>query len=263
MLRADEGPGRALRRRRRGRGAPPEGRFRGQAGRGHLERRQRRLEEAGGLPRAVGRDQTSWLRGRRRRCASPAPLLAHDFWIEPTTFRPEVGSMVGLSLRVGQDFRGDPVPLMPDKIVKFVTVSAAGVETPVGRGSRARPGGEGADRGARVRHRRVPQRPVDPRAAGGQVRGLPERRGPREDHRGSRAPRATRKSRRRKSTRAARRRCSTREAPARPASTARSASGWSSFPRRARRSFRRTRAARSRSGCSTRASRSPARSSSR
>ena len=61
-----------------------------------------------------------------------APLLAHDFWIEPTTFRPEVGSIVGLSLRVGQGFRGDPVPLMPDKIVKFVTVSPAGAETPVG-----------------------------------------------------------------------------------------------------------------------------------
>jgi uncharacterized GH25 family protein len=61
-----------------------------------------------------------------------APLLAHDFWIEPTTFRPEVGSTVGLSLRVGQGFRGDPVPLMPDKIVKFVTVSSAGAETPVG-----------------------------------------------------------------------------------------------------------------------------------
>ena len=60
------------------------------------------------------------------------PLLAHDFWIEPTTFHPEVGSMVGLSLRVGQGFRGDAVPLMPDKIVKFVTVSAAGVETAAG-----------------------------------------------------------------------------------------------------------------------------------
>ena len=59
-----------------------------------------------------------------------AQLLAHDFWIEPTTFRPEVGSMVGLSLRVGQGFRGDPVPLLPEKVVKFVTVSAAGAETP-------------------------------------------------------------------------------------------------------------------------------------
>jgi uncharacterized GH25 family protein len=60
-----------------------------------------------------------------------APLLAHDFWIEPTTFRPEVGSLVGLSLRVGEGFRGDPVPRRNEKIVKFVTVSPAGAETSV------------------------------------------------------------------------------------------------------------------------------------
>jgi uncharacterized GH25 family protein len=63
--------------------------------------------------------------------AVATPLLAHDFWIEPTSFRPDVGSVVGLSLRVGQSFRGDPVPLNRDKIVKFVTVSPAGAETPV------------------------------------------------------------------------------------------------------------------------------------
>jgi uncharacterized GH25 family protein len=63
--------------------------------------------------------------------AVATPLVAHDFWIEPTSFRPDVGSVVGLSLRVGQGFRGDPVPLNPDKIVKFATVSPAGTETPV------------------------------------------------------------------------------------------------------------------------------------
>ena len=60
-----------------------------------------------------------------------APLFAHDFWIEPASFHPEVGSVVGLSLRVGQGFRGDPVPLNPARIVKFVTVYPAGAETPV------------------------------------------------------------------------------------------------------------------------------------
>jgi uncharacterized GH25 family protein len=58
-------------------------------------------------------------------------LLAHDFWIEPTSFRPEVGSLVGLSLRVGEGFRGDPVPRRNQRIVKFVTVSPAGAETSV------------------------------------------------------------------------------------------------------------------------------------
>jgi uncharacterized GH25 family protein len=59
-----------------------------------------------------------------------APLFAHDFWIEPTSFRPEVGSTVGLALRVGQGFRGDPVPRNPELIEKFVVVSRAG-EKPV------------------------------------------------------------------------------------------------------------------------------------
>ena len=58
-------------------------------------------------------------------------LFAHDFWIEPTTFRPEVGSTVGLALRVGQGFRGDPVPRMNEKIVKFVLVSPSGAETQI------------------------------------------------------------------------------------------------------------------------------------
>jgi hypothetical protein len=59
-----------------------------------------------------------------------APGLAHDFWIEPTSFRPDVGATVGLALRVGQNFRGDPVPRSPESIEKFVAVSRAG-ETPV------------------------------------------------------------------------------------------------------------------------------------
>ena len=58
-----------------------------------------------------------------------ARVFAHDFWIEPTTFRPDVGATVALALRVGQGFRGDPVPLQPDRVVKFVTVAPSGAET--------------------------------------------------------------------------------------------------------------------------------------
>ena len=60
-----------------------------------------------------------------------APLLAHDFWIEPSSFRPAAGSQLAVSLRVGEHFRGDPVPRVDPKIVKFVLSSAAG-ETPIG-----------------------------------------------------------------------------------------------------------------------------------
>jgi uncharacterized GH25 family protein len=68
--------------------------------------------------------------------AIAAPVFAHDFWIEPTTFRPPVGSNVGLSLRVGQNFRGDPVPRDPGFIDKFVVVSGTGEQPIDGRPGR-------------------------------------------------------------------------------------------------------------------------------
>src|SRR5258708_1750584 len=38
---------------------------------------------------------------------SGAPLFAHDMWMEPTTFAPEAGEIVGVRLRVGQDLLGE------------------------------------------------------------------------------------------------------------------------------------------------------------
>jgi uncharacterized GH25 family protein len=60
-----------------------------------------------------------------------APTLAHDFWIEPSSFHPPAGSELAVSLRVGEHFRGDPVPRADARIVKFVLSSASG-ETPIG-----------------------------------------------------------------------------------------------------------------------------------
>jgi uncharacterized GH25 family protein len=68
--------------------------------------------------------------------AIAAPAFAHDFWIEPTTFRPPVGSSVGVALRVGQNFRGDPVPRDPQAIEKFVVVSSVGEQEVGGRPAR-------------------------------------------------------------------------------------------------------------------------------
>jgi uncharacterized GH25 family protein len=59
-----------------------------------------------------------------------APLSAHDFWIEPSSYQPAVGSTLGVQLVVGQKFRGDALPRNPALITKFVLVSDAG-ETPV------------------------------------------------------------------------------------------------------------------------------------
>ena len=64
---------------------------------------------------------------------SSAPLSAHDMWIEPTTFSPGLGEMVGVRLRVGQDLLGDPVPRDPALINQFVVEDAAGRKPVVGR----------------------------------------------------------------------------------------------------------------------------------
>lgn len=39
--------------------------------------------------------------------------LAHDFWIEPQNFRPQVQEPVPIVLRVGEDFTGTSQPLIP------------------------------------------------------------------------------------------------------------------------------------------------------
>jgi uncharacterized GH25 family protein len=55
-----------------------------------------------------------------------APLKAHDFWIEPSSFRPAVPAQLHVALRVGQDFRGDPVPRDDRRIVRFVAAGPSG-----------------------------------------------------------------------------------------------------------------------------------------
>ena len=64
---------------------------------------------------------------------SAAPLAAHDFWIEPSSFRPAVGTTVALRLVVGQRFRGDALPRDPAKIVQFILASDAGQTAVSGR----------------------------------------------------------------------------------------------------------------------------------
>src|SRR5688572_33456707 len=64
---------------------------------------------------------------------SCAPLLAHDLWIEPTTFAPQPGQTVGVRLRVGQDLLGDPVPRDPALVNQFIVEDAAGRRPIAGR----------------------------------------------------------------------------------------------------------------------------------
>src|SRR5262245_49498365 len=61
------------------------------------------------------------------------PLAAHDMWIEPATFSPDTGQIVGVRLKVGQDLLGDPLPRDPRLINEFVVQDAAGRQPLVGR----------------------------------------------------------------------------------------------------------------------------------
>jgi len=61
------------------------------------------------------------------------PLFAHDMWIEPMTFSPQAGEIVGVKLRVGQDLLGDPLTRDPALIQQFVVEDAQGRKPLVGR----------------------------------------------------------------------------------------------------------------------------------
>jgi uncharacterized GH25 family protein len=58
-------------------------------------------------------------------------VQAHDFWIEPSTFRPLPGAIIAVGLRVGQNFAGDPVPRLSSSIEQFF-VRQSGSEQPIG-----------------------------------------------------------------------------------------------------------------------------------
>ncbi len=59
---------------------------------------------------------------------------AHDFWLEPASFRPAPGERVAVHLRVGDAFPGEPVPRMPARIERFALVGEAGEREVVGLG---------------------------------------------------------------------------------------------------------------------------------
>lgn len=61
-----------------------------------------------------------------------APALgAHDYWLELSKHRPEVGESVLVSHRVGEHFNGEAVPRNPRAIVRFDLVDSDGATTPV------------------------------------------------------------------------------------------------------------------------------------
>ena len=47
------------------------------------------------------------------------PVLAHDFWIEPSSYQVPADGKVTIRFRVGEHFRGEPLPLDPKQVVVF------------------------------------------------------------------------------------------------------------------------------------------------
>jgi uncharacterized GH25 family protein len=61
-------------------------------------------------------------------CLTASSAGAHDFWIEPLSFRAPAGTRVPLRLYVGQEFKGDTAPYIPEVIERYVAVTAAGAK---------------------------------------------------------------------------------------------------------------------------------------
>lgn len=59
-------------------------------------------------------------------CVMAPPLGAHDFWIEPSTYRPSAAETIALQLRVGEHFHGERVAIRPARIERFFARSASG-----------------------------------------------------------------------------------------------------------------------------------------
>lgn len=53
---------------------------------------------------------------------------AHDFWIEPTIFQPEVGERVEFNLRVGQNLSGETLPWIPDWFLDYRVIGPKGAK---------------------------------------------------------------------------------------------------------------------------------------
>lgn len=65
--------------------------------------------------------------------ALASPILAHDMWIEPSSFTPKAAQIVSLRHFVGQDLMGDPLPRNPALLQQFIVEDATGRRAVVGR----------------------------------------------------------------------------------------------------------------------------------
>ncbi len=62
----------------------------------------------------------------------PVPTGAHEYWIEPASFRPTVGRKVPLRLYVGQDFHGESQIFLPALFDRYAVVGPGGEQVVTG-----------------------------------------------------------------------------------------------------------------------------------
>jgi hypothetical protein len=72
-----------------------------------------------------------WVRSLCLLLISPG-LWCHDFWIEPSSFRPAANAPLIVRLRVGQAFKGDSVPRLEALMVSFRAWGPGGDQAIVG-----------------------------------------------------------------------------------------------------------------------------------
>lgn len=60
--------------------------------------------------------------------ATPVPLSAHDFWIEPSSYRVTAEQDVDLELREGERFKGNTIPYITDWFTDFSLTTDQGEE---------------------------------------------------------------------------------------------------------------------------------------
>lgn len=65
--------------------------------------------------------------------AAPAAAHAHEFWIEPCSYRPPADSVVRISMRLGERFAGSPVLYDAEHFENFELAGPAGATPVVGR----------------------------------------------------------------------------------------------------------------------------------
>src|SRR5687767_4748355 len=62
-----------------------------------------------------------------------APMQAHDYWMQPATFRPQKDALLEVGLFVGDFGRGDAVERDEKRIVKFAAATPEGEKKILGR----------------------------------------------------------------------------------------------------------------------------------